>query len=51
MFLAYVCQANFIFFHMDVKSVFLNDFIMEEVYVEQPQVLKILIFPTMFLNS
>lgn len=37
MLLAYACHANFTLFQMDVKSAFLNGFIMEEVYVEQPQ--------------
>jgi len=37
MLLAFVCHANFTPFQMDVKSIFLNGFIMEEVYVEQPQ--------------
>jgi len=35
-FLAFVCHANFTPFQMDVKSVFLNDFIMEEMYFKQP---------------
>lgn len=35
-FLAYACHANFTLFQMDVKSSFLNGFIMKEVYVEQP---------------
>jgi hypothetical protein len=37
MLLAFACHANFTLFQMDVKSIFLNGFIMEEVYVEQPQ--------------
>ena len=34
--LAYVCFINFKLFQMDVKSIFLNSYITEEVYVEQP---------------
>ena len=34
--LAFVCFKDFVLYQMDVKSVFLNDFINEEVYVEQP---------------
>ena len=34
--LAYASYKNFKLFQMDVKSAFLNDFIDEEVYVEQP---------------
>ena len=36
MLLASVCFKDFILYQMDVKSAFLNGFIMEEVYVEQP---------------
>jgi hypothetical protein len=36
MLLAYAYHANFTLFQMDVKIAFLNEFIMEEVYVEQP---------------
>ena len=36
MLLAFVCHKNFILYQMDVKSAFLNGFINEEVYVEQP---------------
>ena len=36
MLLAFPCHKNFILYQMDVKSVFLNGFINEEVYVEQP---------------
>ena len=36
MLLAFACHKNFILYQMDVKSVFLNGFINEEVYVEQP---------------
>lgn len=34
--LAFACYTNFTLFQMDVKSTFLNGFIMEKVYVEQP---------------
>jgi hypothetical protein len=34
--LAFACFKNFKLFQMDVKSAFLNGFIAEEVYVEQP---------------
>uniref|UniRef100_A0A2N9ERE3 CCHC-type domain-containing protein n=1 Tax=Fagus sylvatica TaxID=28930 RepID=A0A2N9ERE3_FAGSY len=36
MLLAFACFKNFKLFQMDVKSAFLNGFIAEEVYVEQP---------------
>ncbi|KAH9671187.1 Integrase catalytic domain-containing protein [Citrus sinensis] len=36
MLLAYACHKNFILYQMDVKSAFLNGYIMEEVYVKQP---------------
>ena len=36
MLLAFACFKDIILFQMDVKSVFLNDFINDEVYVEQP---------------
>ena len=36
MLLAFACFKNFKLFQMDVKSAFLNGFINEEVYVEQP---------------
>ncbi|KAH9680549.1 hypothetical protein KPL71_026587 [Citrus sinensis] len=35
MLLAYACHKDFILFQMDVKSTFLNGYIMEEVYVKQ----------------
>ena len=37
MLLAFACHANFTPFQMDVKNVFLNGFIMEDIYFEQPQ--------------
>ena len=36
MLLAFTCHKNFILYQMDVKSSFLNGFINEEVFVEQP---------------
>ena len=35
-FLAYACAHNIKLYQMDVKSAFLNSYINEEVYVEQP---------------
>jgi hypothetical protein len=35
-FLSYACAHNIKLYQIDVKSVFLNDYINEEVYVEQP---------------
>jgi hypothetical protein len=34
--LAYACAHNIKLYQMDVKSAFINDYINEEVYVEQP---------------
>ena len=50
MLLAFASFMNFKLSQMDVKSSFLNGFIKEEVYVEQPPGLKFLIFQIMFLN-
>ena len=36
MLLTFTCHKDFILFQMDVKSAFLNGYIMEEVYVKQP---------------
>ena len=36
MLLSFACHKNFILYQMNVKSAFLNGFINEEVYVEQP---------------
>jgi hypothetical protein len=38
--LAYACAHNIKLYQMDVKSVFLNGYIDEEVYVEQPSSFK-----------
>ena len=50
MLLAFACFKDVVLYQMDVKSDFLNDFINEEVYVEQPPGFQILTFLTMFLN-
>ena len=36
MLLAFACIRNFKLHQMDVKNAFLNGYIMEEVYVQQP---------------
>ena len=36
MLLAFICAKNFKLFQMDMKSSFLNGYIVEEVYVQQP---------------
>ena len=41
MLLAFVCYKNFILYQMDVKSVFLNGFINEEVFVDNQLGLKV----------
>ncbi|CAL9126648.1 unnamed protein product, partial [Musa textilis] len=45
MLLAYASSKDFKLFQMDVKSVFLNGFISEEVYVEQPPGFENSLFP------
>ena len=45
--LAYACAHNIKLYQMDVKSAFLNGYMNEEVYVEQPSVLKMTRSPTM----
>ena len=45
MLLTFACYKNFILYQMDVKSGFLNGFINEEVYVEQPPDFEIFNFP------
>ena len=34
--LAFACYMDFKLYQMDVKSIFLNDIIKEEIYIEQP---------------
>ncbi len=48
--LAFVASKGFKLYQMDVKSAFLNGFIRRKFMSNNHQVLKILIFPTMFLN-
>ena len=36
MLLAFTCFKDFVLYQIDIKSAFLNGFINEEVYVEQP---------------
>ena len=50
MFLVFACHKDFILFQMDVKSVFLNGYIMEELYVKQHLVLKMKNFRIMFIS-
>ena len=50
MLLAFICHKDFIFFQMDVNSAFLNGYIMEEVYVKQPLVLKMKNLQIMFIS-
>ena len=45
MLLAFASFMDFKLYQMDVKSAFLNDFIEEEVYVEQPPGFKNFDFP------
>jgi hypothetical protein len=49
--LAFVVSKGLKLFQMDVKSVFFNGYIEEEVYVRQPLVLRVPSFQTMFLDS
>ena len=48
--LAFACYMDFKLYQMDVKSIFLNGTIKEEVYVEHPLVLKIINFLIIYLN-
>ena len=50
MLLAFACYKDFILYQMNVKSVILNDYIMKEVYVKQPLVLKIKNFQIIFIS-
>jgi hypothetical protein len=49
--LAYATHYSFKLFQMNVKSVFLNGPIKEEVYVEQPLASRMTGIPTMFISS
>ena len=49
-FLAYDAHANFKVYHMDVKSAFLNGELKEEVYVQQPPILKTRTFQTLSIG-
>ena len=51
MLLSFSCYKNFILYQMEVKSAFLNGFINEEVFVEQPPGFEIFNFPNHFSNS
>ena len=42
---AFASYNNFILYQMNVKSAFLNGYILEEVYVKQPPGFKIFDFP------
>jgi len=48
--LTFASYKDFKLFQMDVKSVFLDDFIEEEVYIEQPTGLLILHIQILFSN-
>ena len=50
MLLAFSCYKDFKLYQMDVKSAFLNGYINELIYVNQPLVLKMLISLIMFIN-
>ncbi|GKA71165.1 retrovirus-related pol polyprotein from transposon TNT 1-94 [Tanacetum coccineum] len=50
MFITYDAHKNFIIFHMNVKTSFLNGPLKEEVYVSQPDGLSTQTFPIMFTS-
>ena len=50
MLLAFTCARNFKLFQMDVKSSFLNGYIMEEVYVQQPLRLEDNFYPNLIFK-
>jgi hypothetical protein len=47
MFLAYACDKKFKVYQMDVKSVFLNEDLKEDVYMEEPKGFQHQIIPTL----
>ena len=50
MLLAFTCFKDFVLYQMDAKSAFLNGFINEEVYVEQPPGFQSFNFPNHFFK-
>ena len=50
MLLAFVCHKGFTLFQMDVKSVFLNRYVLDEVYVKHHSVFKIISIQIMLSN-
>ena len=50
MLLAFVCHKDFILYQMYVKSIFLNSYIMEEIFIKQPMILKMKNFQIMFIS-
>ena len=50
MLLDFACFKDFVLYQMDVKSAFLNDFIDEEIYVEQPPSFQSFNFPNHYFK-